>query len=157
MVYLYSNNSITQATILHEMFHAWQHDHGYIVSGETFENSYYNLEFETYVSIAVYHWSLYGSFSISSIPGFPSFYTFLDECLDDNSGMFYGENILNYSHFINHVNDFFYPFIDAIRKKEDRKKDNNGLFIKTASELANHNYHWNWEAYFNFLGIRYSY
>ena len=145
MVYLYSNNSITQATILHEMFHAWQHDQGYIVSGETNENSYYNLEFETYVTLDVLQQKNYGILN-SWTAGEANRYEyqdFIQQCYNDGT--------FNFSVFISHIYDFYYGFIDSHRKSKDMDPKNGA--IPTAAELDNPNYIWHWSTYFRFWGI----
>ena len=145
MVYLYLNNSITQATILHEMFHAWQHNQGYILSGETFENSYYNIEFETYVTIDVFKQKEYG-FLNSLTAGDKNrseYQDFIEQCF--NNGTF------NYSIFISRIYDFYYSFIDSHRRKKDMEPINGT--IPTAAELDNPNYTWHWSTYFSFWRI----
>ena len=127
------------ALLSHELLHAWQHLQGIIVPNETFNTSYYNLEFETYVTIDILQRYKYGWVHTDTAGANlrNAYEAFIDKCFINGS--------FNYDYFISHIQEYFIPFIHSHPKYND-------IYIGQYTSI-NPYYVWNWTTYFTFLGI----
>lgn len=153
-LYHQDNKKQSLDTLFHEMFHALQYDKGYLTV-ETYYSSYYELEFETYVTCLIYAITKYNNLDaqidywLANSEPEDTYKAFIAECIDeievDHTTVNY---IFHYNKFKNNVTNYYSSndsFINEIKKRSDSGKD--------ASELRNVNYIWHWKQYFDFLGI----